>query len=382
MMTGLVNDLGGQMTSAMNASRKKLSGRAKELVDQGLFTDDEALKKGLIDRLDYGDVLLSELRVKMDGSENSKKTGFTPVEEYMRGVTQPKKSRAVEVAVIHIQGVITEDGGASPLTLDEKSANATEIAQLIRDAASDKYIKVIVLRVNSPGGSPSASETIRRAITWAKDKKGRPVIVSMGALAASGGYWLSADANRIYADAATLTGSIGVVGGKFDLSGVFDKYGINWDGTQYGSNAGMWAMNKPFNAVQQAKFEESLDNIYAHFISIVAHGRKMKPEDVEKIARGHVWSGLAASKSGLVDQIGGFDVAMDDVAKRLGKKNRYELAVQELPKPETPLQALYSLTEQGLPFGSVLPRGLTETFSAYLPFFTNDRMVYTPLPRL
>jgi len=381
MMEGLVNDLGNQIISGMETSRKKIAGRGKMLVDQALFTDEEAIKAGLIDRLDYGDVLLSELRRKLDGAENSKKTDFTDLKDYLKAVA-PKKNKNAEIAVIHIQGVITDDGGASPMTLEEESANASKISQLIRDAAEDKNIKIIVLRVNSPGGSPSASETIRRAVVWAKEKKGRPVIVSMGGMAASGGYWLSADANRIYADAATLTGSIGVVGGKFDLSGLFDKYGVKWDGVQFGEKAGMWAMNRSFNAREQARFEASLDNIYSRFVSIVAEGRNLKPAQVEKIARGHVWSGLAASKIGLVDQIGGFDVVMDDVAKRLGKKSRHDLTVDELPKPESPLQALYDLTGGGLPFGSRIQVVLPENISVYLPFLAHQRMVYAPLPKL
>ena len=377
MMTELIGDLGNQITTGVSQSRPKVSKDFRGFVDQGLFTDEEALKAGLIDRLDYGDVLLSELRIKLDGKEDAKKTGFTDIEDYAAMTLKPHTGKS-KIAVVHVQGMITDGGGRSPMSFDEKSADATAIAQGIRDAASDKNVKTIIVRVNSPGGSPSASESIRRAIVWAKEKKGKPVIVSMGSTAASGGYWLSANADKIYADAATLTGSIGVVGGKFDASGLFEKYGVNWDGVSYGKNSGMWAMNRGFNAAEQARFEATLDNVYDHFIKIVAEGRKMKPAKVEEIAKGRVWTGRQGKEIGLVDEIGGLDLVMDDVAKTQNVKSRHDLAVVEYPPPENPLQAIMDMIQKKSPFGAELPGKI----GAYLPFLDNERLVYTPLPQL
>lgn len=380
MMTELIGDLGDQVTGGVSQSRKKISGNFRSLVDQGLFTDVEALKAGLIDRLDYGDVLLSELRIKLDGKEDAKKTGFTDVQDYSKIMSKSHMSKS-KVAVVYVQGMIMDGGGSSPMSFDEKSADATTISQAIRDAASDKNVSTIVVRVNSPGGSPSASESIRRAIVWAKEKKQKPVIVSMGGTAASGGYWVSANADKIYADAATLTGSIGVVGGKFDASGLFAKYGVNWDGVSYGQNSGMWAMNRGFNASEQARFEATLDNVYAHFVRIVSEGRKLNPAKVEEIAKGRVWTGRQAQKIGLVDEIGGLDRVMDDIAKTRNVASRHSLSVVEYPPPENPLQALYDMVQKKSPFGATLPLGF-EKLSAYLPFLDNERLVYTPLPRI
>ncbi len=380
MMTELIGDLGNQVTIGVAKDRKKVSKNFRSLVDQGLFTDDEALKAGLIDRLDYGDVLLSEIRIQLDGKEDSKKTGFTDVADYAT-LTKKSNSSKSRIAVVHIHGMIMDGGGSSPLAFDEKSADATVIAQAIRDAASDKNVSHIVVRVNSPGGSPSASESIRRAIVWAKEKKQKPVIVSMGSTAASGGYWISANADKIYADAATLTGSIGVVGGKFDASGLFEKYGVNWDGVSYGKNAGMWAMNRGFNAAEQERFEATLDNVYDHFIKIVAEGRKLKPDQVEEIAKGRVWTGRQAKEIGLVDQIGGLDMVLDDISKSKALENRHKLAVVDYPPPENPLEELFNMVKRRSPFGAELPQSL-KGMAAYLPFLENDRLVYAPLPAL
>lgn len=372
MMTELVNDLGDQIVTGISMERKKVSSGISALVDQGMFTDDEALELGLIDRLDYSDVLLSEL----EGDKKADRPGFVRIDDYAK--LQSKKAAAKNrVAIVHIEGMIMDGGGGSPLSLEDKPANASEIAQSIRDAAEDKSVHTIVIRINSPGGSPSASEGIRRAIVWAKNKHKKPVIVSMGSTAASGGYWIAANADKIYADAGTLTGSIGVVGGKFDLSGLFSKYDIHWDGVSYGQNAGMWNVNRGFDAHAQERFNASLDNIYNHFIEIVADGRKMKRERVEEIAKGRVWTGRQAKEIGLVDQIGGLDMVMDDIAKNKKLSDRHQLSVIELPAPENPLQVFMDMVEKKSPFGAQL--GGVE---AYLPFLHNERMVYQPLPQL
>lgn len=378
MMTSLVHDLGDQITTDISKSRKKLSGNFRSMIDRGLYTDQEALKAGLIDRLDYGDVMLSELRMKLEGKMDGEKTGFTDIADYASAGTKPTAKKN-KIAVIHVQGVIQDGGGSSPYTLNEKPADSYLIAQTIRDAAIDKAIDTIVIRINSPGGSPSASETIRRAIVWAKETKKKSVIVSMGGTAASGGYWIAADADRIYADAATLTGSIGVVGGKFDASGLWDRFDVKWDGVSYGQNAGMWSMNRAFTASEQERFEASLDSIYNHFTAIVAKGRKMDVAQVEKIARGRAWTGRQAKEIGLVDEIGGLDNALDDIAEKKGLKNRHELSVVELPEPENPLQVLKDMIENKSPFGAALPAGFIDQIGVYLPYMDNRNSVYAPV---
>lgn len=380
-MTALINDMGDQIVAQVNTDRKKVAGTFRALIDQGLFTDQEALKAGLIDRLDYSDVMSEELKRSKEGANAE----LVDLGDF--AAEQSGKTSAHKIALIVIQGMITEDGSGSPYQLESKGVNANELAQTIRDAANDKSIKAIILRVDSPGGTPSASETIRRAIVWAKEKKNKRVIVSMGSTAASGAYWLSANADKIYADAGTLTGSIGVVGGKFDTSGLWQKFDVNWDGVNYGKNSGIWSMSHGFNASEQERFEASLDSVYNNFVSIVANGRKLKPEQVEQIARGRVWTGRQAKDVKLVDQIGGLDMTLDDFAKSIGLKNRGQLAVVEMPKPENPLEALVSMAKKKKPFGTDLGdtpyAALLSQLGDYAPFliYRNQPLVYSPSPK-
>ncbi len=165
----------------------------------------------------------------------------------------------------------------------------------------------------------------------------------MGSLAASGGYWISAGANKIYAMDATLTGSIGVVGGKVNLAEFWKRFDVTWDGVKYGQNAALMSMNSRFSASEQAQFESTLDSVYDHFIERVSTGRKMTPAQVEKIAKGHIWTGQEALKLGLVDKIGGLDVVLDDLAKQYGYDSRDKLIVTHLPADNNPLDVIFQL---------------------------------------
>jgi protease-4 len=245
------------------------------------------------------------------------------------------------------------------------------------EAAEDKTVKAILVRVNSPGGTPTAAETIHRALVRAKTEYKKPVIVSMGNMAASGGYWISAPADRIYALPATLTGSIGVVGGKFDASGLWDKLDVNWEEVNYGKNSAMWSFNSGFSPSAQERFENSLDSVYAAFTKRVVDGRKLTPDQVEKIAKGHVWTGRQAKDIGLVDVLGGEDVALNDLAIQLGRNERADLTVIDLPKPESKFQALMNLLAMETALPSYLPAGVLEYLAPAL-VKTDGRFVYQP----
>jgi protease-4 len=227
---------------------------------------------------------------------------------------------------------------------DGSGIRGDDLAAAVREAAKDKDIQYIVMRVNSPGGSPTASETIRRAIMYAK-AHGKKVYVSMGTAAASGGYWISSAADRIYALPMTLTGSIGVAGGKFVLQDLWKKLGVSWDGVGVGKNAALQSFNTPYNDSQRAGMNKMFDHIYHDFVTRVAEGRHMTYDQVDKIAQGRVWSGNQGKALGLVDRIGGLDVAMNDVAQELHVKDRFHLNVEVLPKPESPIERIARLLQ-------------------------------------
>jgi protease IV len=222
-------------------------------------------------------------------------------------------------------------------------AAADEIATAILDVSEDDAYGAIVLRVDSPGGSPAASETIARALVRAREEGGKAIIVSMGPVAASGGYWIAAPADRIFATPTTLTGSIGVVGGKFILADMWDALRITWDGVQWGQNAGMWAGQAPFTPEQAARVEAMLDHVYDSFVARVAAGRGMTPEAVEAVARGRVWTGQQAAERGLVDELGGLTNALDYAAREVGADDRYGVEVDVLPRPPSPLEQFLEL---------------------------------------
>jgi protease-4 len=244
------------------------------------------------------------------------------------------------VALIYAVGAIVESADMSPSGL----SSADDVAGMIQAATEDEDIEAIVLRISSPGGSPVASETIRRAIIDAKEE-GKIVIVSMGEMAASGGYWIAANADYIYALPGTLTGSIGVAGGKFSLGNMWSKVGVNWASIGFSENADLWSFNQPFSAEGRARFENVIDMIYDAFIARVAEGRGMSVDDAEQVARGRVWSGYQALDVGLVDELGGLNDALDYAGSRLGGEDRHDIRVVMLPSVKTPFERVLQMLE-------------------------------------
>lgn len=378
-MVGMIGDIGDQLTGKISESRKtKFKTDFKSLIDQGLFTDEEALQNGLIDKIGYQDEFVAMLRERSGGNTVTGKPDFISLEEYASVPRHKLKSGPV-IARITVDGMITEGGSsAGPYGLEQELATSGEIVAAIMQAAEDDDIKAILIRINSPGGTPTAAESIHRAITQAKSRYKKPVYVSMGAMAASGGYWIAAPADRIYALDGTLTGSIGVVGGKFDASGLWEKLNVRWEEIPYGKNSSMWSFNKPFSESERERFEASLDNVYVYFIKRVTDGRKLKPEQVEAVAKGHVWTGRQAIKIGLVDVIGGQDKALDDIAVKLGQKTRDDLRIVDLPKPESKLEAIMSLLKAEASLSDFLPES---TLRSVLPVLIemDGRFVYEPV---
>lgn len=377
MMQSVINSMGDVLASDIARDRSAVSGNFRALMDVGLFTDRAALDAKLVDHVNYDDELRGAIRLKIFNDATSEEKLFVPISAYLK---EPVVDTAkVKIAHIYLSGAIIEhmDGGA--YQLQENFIDAKAASKDILAAAQDKDIAALVIELNSPGGSPSASETIRRAMVTAKEKYKKPIYVVMKDAAASGGYWISADATKIYARPTTMTGSIGVVGGKFNIGRFTEAYGVTWDGVQYGDNAGLFAMNKTFSAAEQARYEATLDNVYMHFTARVAEGRKLTAAQVEQIAKGRVWTGAQAKQIGLVDELGGMNLALNDLAKALGQKTKADLKLINYPREISPLDAFRSLLSSANPLGGVL-LSAAKVFGINLDIFMmpTERMVYEP----
>jgi protease-4 len=376
-VTKLLADVSGQMVSAIAVDRKKTADQIRAHINHGLLTDQEALASGLIDRLDYADVLKKEIRMTAAGTEDLKAMKFVRVGRYIddmqTALAQRLPGEKAQIALIYAVGTIVSDDGATSSTASmygEQMASAEDIVKVIDQSARDKHIKAIVLRIDSPGGSPTASETIRRSLVHAQ-KSGKKVVVSMGGVAASGGYWIAAPADRIFAMPTTITGSIGVAGGKFVLSGLWDKVGVNWDDVHIGDNSSLNSSNEIYTVQGRERMNAIMDSIYEAFITRVAEGRKMPKARVDQVARGRVWTGESALAIGLVDELGSLNTALDYAAVLSGMKSRRDAVIIELPKQKTTWELLAELLEnqarmgQGLSAQAAMGEFLAPLLSQY-----------------
>ena len=320
---------------------RKTNGKSMHnLIEAGPYSAKEALDKGLIDRL--GQVHEAEQFALKQAGEGAELVAF---EDYQSGVLHGARNlNALDkakpaIAVISGEGpIITGSGGAESAFSNEQIIYSDEMSDAIYQAIEDKDIKAIVLRVSSPGGSDTASEQILAAVRAAK-AAGKPVVVSMGTYAASGGYWIASHASAIIAQPTTLTGSIGVFGGKFALGEGLGRYGVDVRHTTVGGDfAGTYGMGEAFSPAQKAGFAKSIDAVYDGFIARVADGRKLKPERVREIAKGRVWTGEQALQLGLVDQLGGFYDAVNK-AKSLSGIGNKSARLTFLPTQRSPFEA-------------------------------------------
>lgn len=299
----LAGSLRLQLARAIAEGRELTEADALAIVDAGPHGAEEAQGLGLIDRLSYW----SDLIALIDpGAERE-----IDIAGYAAALPTPAEG-AAELALIVASGPIV--GGSSDPLFAEEMAAADDVGTAVREAAEDAQIDAILLRIDSPGGSYVASDTIWREVARAKEKK--PVVVSMAGVAASGGYFIAAPASAILADPGTVTGSIGVYAGKFVLNGLWEKLGVGWDEVAGGANAGIWSANQPFTPEQWSKFQAQLDRTYADFLAKVREGRKLDAAKVEAAAGGRIWSGEDALAVGLVDRLGGLAEAVE-VAKDL-----------------------------------------------------------------
>ncbi len=359
-MEVLIADIRDELMGIIPAERGIEKKVFERLVDKGLFTAQEAEKAGLITKADYGDVLLDNIAEAMTGERDAEALDFVDFDEYAHVVLTERQGGAglmggsskPKVALVYAVGAIMPDEDGGPMSGGQVAA-ASEIAPAILRASKDENVKAIILRVDSPGGSPTASESILRAVEKAKER-GKIVVVSMGSVAASGGYWISAYADRIFVLPTTLTGSIGVVGGKFSLSALSEKLGVNWAKISWGKNAGMWSMNTPFNASEAERINAMMDQVYDSFLERVSKGRGMEEAAVDKVAGGRVWTGRRAVDVGLADDIGGLNAALDYAAVAIGEDDHHDLQVEIFPKPKTVFEEIIELLEGQVMMGQAV----------------------------
>jgi len=330
----LLGDLWGEWRSAVGKSRNLSPQQLQAIADnQVRLPPDEAKARGLVDKVAYFDQVLGQLK-QLTGDNKEDKT-FRQI-SLTKYAEVPGKSLGVErssqnqIAIVYAEGNIVDGQGG--LT----EVGGDRFAKMLRRLRQDNEVKAVVLRVNSPGGSATAAEVMQREVRLTRQVK--PVVVSMGDVAASGGYWISADADRIFAEPNTITGSIGVFGLLFNVQKLANNNGITWDVVKTARYADTQTVSRPKTPQELKFYQQSVDRIYNLFLNKVANGRKIPLPNVAQIAQGRVWSGMAAKQVGLVDEIGGLDAAIHYAAKQAKLGDDWEL--QEYPEARSLEQRL------------------------------------------
>lgn len=324
----LIESLHSQVWKAVGESRHLDAAEVDALADKAPLLRDDAVTGRLVDRIGFRDEAYARISELVGAPGISAETGDADSDDapprlylsrYARAAASrptppmpsiPGRKTKPTIAVVTVHGMIVSGrGGPQLLPVGNSSAGADTIGAALREAAADDSVSAIVLRVDSRGGSLTGSETIWREVNRVRDG-GKPVVASMGAVAASGGYYVSMSADTIVANPGTITGSIGVMTGKLVARELKDRLGVGSDSVRTNPNADAWSINQPFTDAQHAHVEAEADLFYADFVERVAQGRKMTVEAVDAIARGRVWTGADALEHGLVDELGGLRTAI------------------------------------------------------------------------
>jgi len=340
-MQGLVDSLTTQLTEALARGRHIAPAEAGKLVAGGPYSGEAAKAAGLLDGLGYWDQVQSTA-LRRAGDDAS----TVDLSDYIARLPDPPRGTP-KIAVIYGIGEISLGRGRNAPLFGKSGMGSTTVADALHDAVDDSKIAGIIFRIDSPGGSYTASDTIWREVVRARER-GKPLVVSMGSVAASGGYFVAAPAATIVAEPGTLTGSIGVFAGKFVVKDLLAKLGINVDSVAGTPNALAESMTTDYTPEQWATLERELDRIYDDFMSKVAAGRHMDKAAVHAVAKGQIWTGADAKARGLVDELGGLATATAAV-KRLAKIDAdAAVDLEQYPAPSNDLQsALSSLAGGG-----------------------------------
>ena len=306
-LESLSNSIMDELKTDITKNRQLKEG-IDTLIDRAPLSAEDGLKAGLIDELLYLPQL--EEKLKKDGVEN-----FISIEDYASQIS-PNKGNLPTIAYLNLNGIINTGETSSDIDGEYMLGSQSVLADLAEIEDTDN-LKALIVRIDSPGGSYNAADEIYFALKQLKKNKNIPIIISQSGYAASGGYFISLAGDYIIAEPTTITGSIGVLGGKFTTQKLWEKLEVDWDGVKIGKNAGILSMNNPFSSDEKQNFNTSLDEVYTDFTEKVKENRKLT-EDIDKVARGRVWTGRQALKLGLVDALGGFDEALIEARKRGG----------------------------------------------------------------
>jgi len=361
-MQALIDDLYKAVIDGIAANRKLDAGAVKDILDRSPLAQEEYVKAKMIDSLGYEDELHGLL-----------KTQYPEVNfrTYAKTSAPLPFSGAKKIAVIFASGEINMGHSGGQSLLGDDVLGADTVAEQLRQARNNYAVKAVVLRVDSPGGSAVASDVILREAELLARKK--PLIISMSDMAASGGYWISMSAQRIFAWPETITGSIGIISGKFVLKGLYDKLGITKEIVKTSEFAGMYSDYKPFSDREKEKIMADMQAVYGEFLKKVAGNRKLDVAAVEKMARGRVWSGQAALGLRLVDELGGLNEALAEAKKLAHIPALEKVGVRIYPQKKSFWEMLFSLAD----IKAQNPLDVQARLQAYRRFFPAMAMPFT-----
>jgi len=373
-MTELLDDLYNQMLNKIADGRNGITPElAAKLIDNGPFTAKEAQELNLVDELKYYDELLDAINAENEGEaevapKDSEKKRKMPNMNSFTGMMQlfnmlnpqqraARKLADKQIALIYASGPILPDINSPFPTMSMITPKG--LKEAFKKARTDDAVKAVVFRVDSPGGSALASDLIWREVMLTQRKK--PVVVSMANLAASGGYYISMAAGTIVAQPGTLTGSIGVYGGKLNMKGLYNKIGLTKEIITHGQNATIYSDYGNFSPTERERIEKMMKTIYDEFVNKAAAGRKTTYDEIHAVAQGRVWTGKQAKELGLVDEIGGLETALT-IAKKQGEiadDDKYDIIVLPEQKPFLE-QFLESMLEVEMDISESLPLNLAQ----------------------
>ena len=360
-----------QMVRGVAAGRGLAEAQVRGLFDRGPYLGAEAVRADLVDAVAYRDEVYEKVAAKAGGTP-----AYLAIGSYLDRAGRPHQKGETIALVYGLGGVQRGRSGYDPVFGDVTMGSDT-VAGALRKAIKEDAVKAIVFRVDSPGGSYVASDAIWRETVRAK-QAGKPVIVSMGNVAGSGGYFVAMAADKIVAQPGTITGSIGVLGGKMLTAGLWDKLGVSWDEVHSSANARMWSGTHDYSPEEWARFQGWLDRVYEDFTGKVADGRGMPRDKVLQIAKGRIWSGEDAKAIGLVDELGGFPVALRLAREAAGLAPDAPVKLKIFPEKRTLLQALLD-RERGEPSESAALAA--RTLSTLQPVLREARRLGLPPAR-
>ncbi len=363
MMKSLYESLYSYYIKVLAEAREKSEEEIRALIDHGFYQGEKALEAGLVDDLLFEDEFEDLLK------EKEKKLSKITFGQYLKikpsslGLNKGKK-----ISLIYGMGPIHTGEGFY------QSMGSSTVARWIKKARKDKSIAAVIFRVDSPGGSAVASDVIWREV--ALTKKEKPFIVSMSGMAGSGGYWISMAAHKIVAQPQTLTGSIGVISGKFNMVKLYEKLGITADKLTYGKRADLYSTFRRLTQEERDFLKKEILWIYDQFLTKVAEGRNLSKKEVDKIGKGRVWTGIQAKELGLVDEIGGLSRALELAKELAGIPTDEEVRLIVLPKKVSFFEVFFGKRQAGINLG--LDPRLEKMLSAFKLFKKEKTLAIMP----